>query len=54
MYSGSETIKDFKVWTKELLWDLQNGLQPGCLCVLYLLLRLKCQCFIMLILVSVK
>lgn len=45
MYSGSEAIKDFKVWTKQLLWDLQNGLQTGCLCMLYLFQRLQCQCF---------
>lgn len=51
MYSGSEAINDFKVWTKQLLWDLQNGFETGYLCMLYLFQRLKCQCFIMLILI---
>lgn len=54
MSSGSETIKDFKVQTKELLWDLRNGLQTVCLCMFYLYQRLQWQCFIMLIIISVK
>lgn len=35
MYSGSKAIQDFKVWTKQLLWDLQQGLSEWlCVCAM--------------------